>query len=105
MDRHELNRMFDGLTPDPQREREILKKLLQDDVRRKKPMKNWKQIVVGAVAAALLVTGATASAVPGLSQRLLSYLGVSPENAQTADLLTPGAMAVDWKSCGGLGSR
>lgn len=58
-------------------------------------MKNWKQIVVGAVAAALLVTGATASAVPGLSQRLLSYLGVSPENAQTADLLTPGAMAVD----------
>lgn len=95
MDRHELNRMFDGLTPDPQREREILKKLLQDDVRRKKPMKNWKQIVVGAVAAALLVTGATASAVPGLSQRLLSYLGISPENAQTADLLTPGAMAVD----------
>lgn len=95
MDRHELNRMFDGLTPDPQREREILKKLLQDDVRRKKPMKNWKQIVVGAVAAALLVTGATASAVPGLSQRQLSYLGISPENAQTADLLTPGAMAVD----------
>lgn len=58
-------------------------------------MKNWKQIVAGAAAAALLVTGATAAAMPGLSQRLLSYLGVSPENAQTAGLLAPGAMAVD----------
>lgn len=95
MDRHELNRMFDGLAPGPQREREMLKKLLQDDARRKKPMKNWKQIVVGAAAAALLVTGAAAAAVPGLSQRLLSYLSVSPENTRTADLLAPGAMAVD----------
>ena len=58
-------------------------------------MKNWKQIVVGAAAAALLVTGAAAAAVPGLSQRLLSYLGVSPKNTRTADLLAPGAMAVD----------
>lgn len=95
MERHELNRMFDGLTPDPQQEWEMLKKLLQDGARRKKPMKNWKQIVAGAAAAALLVTGATAAAMPGLSQRLLSYLGVSPENAQTAGLLAPGAMAVD----------
>ena len=29
MDRHELNRMFDGLAPGPQRERELLKKLRQ----------------------------------------------------------------------------
>ena len=55
MERHELNRMFDGLTPDPQQEWEMLKKLLQDGARRKKPMKNWKQIVAGAAAAALLV--------------------------------------------------
>ena len=31
MDRHELNRMFDGLAPGPQRERELLKKLLQEE--------------------------------------------------------------------------
>lgn len=61
MDRHELNRMFDGLAPDPRRERELLRQLLQDDMRRKRPMKNWKQVVIGAAAAALLVTGATAA--------------------------------------------
>lgn len=61
MDRHELNKMFDGLAPDPYREREMLKKLLQDDARRKAPMKNWKRVVVGAAAAALLVTGAAAA--------------------------------------------
>ena len=57
MERHELNRMFDALTPDPRRERELLEKLLRDDARRKQPMKNWKRIVLGAAAAALLVTG------------------------------------------------
>ena len=60
MDRHELNRMFDGLAPGPQRERELLKKLLQEDGGRSKPVKNWKQIVAAAAAAALLVTGAAA---------------------------------------------
>lgn len=94
MDRHELNQMFDGLTPDPQRERELLKKLLQDDVRRKRPMKNWKRVVVGVAAATLLVTAATA-AVPGLDRRLMEYLGVAPEDNQTVELLAPGAMEVD----------
>lgn len=61
MDRHELNRMFDGLAPAPERERELLKQLLQNGARRNKPMKNWKRIVIGAAAAALLVTAAGAS--------------------------------------------
>ena len=95
MDQHELNRMFDGLAPAPERERELLKKLLQDDARRKKPMKNWKRIVVAAAAAALLVTTATAAVVPGLSQRLLEYLGVAPEDTQAVELLAPGAMELD----------
>ena len=94
MDRHELNRMFDGLTPDPRREQELLKELLQDGARRKSPMKRWKQIVVGGLAAALLVTAATA-AVPGLDRRLMGYLGVAPEDHQTVELLAPGAMEVD----------
>lgn len=95
MERHELNRMFDALTPDPRRERELLEKLLRDDARRKQPMKNWKRIVLGAAAAALLVTTAAAAVVPGLSQRLLEYLGVAPEDTQTAEMLAPGAMEVD----------
>lgn len=95
MDRHELNQMFDGLTPDPQRERELLKKLLQDDVRRTRPMKSWKQVVVAAVAAALLVTTAAAAVVPGLNRRLLEYFGVAPEDTKTVELLAPGAIEVD----------
>lgn len=95
MDRHELNQVFDRLTPDPRRERELLKKLLQNDARRKKPMKNWKQIVAAAAAAALLVTTATAAVAPGLSQRLLEYLGVAPEDTQAVELLVPGAMELD----------
>ena len=95
MDRHELDRMFDGLKPGPGREQALLRQLLQDDGRRKRPMKNWKRIVVGGLAAALLVTAAAAAAVPGLSQKLLAYLGVAPEDAHTAQLLAPGAVAVD----------
>lgn len=95
MDRRELNEMFDGLAPAPGRERELLQRLLQEDTRRSKPVKNWKRIVVGVTAAALLLTTVAAAAVPGLSQKLLAYLGVGPENTQAAGLLAPGAMAVD----------
>lgn len=95
MDRRELNKMFDGLNPGPARERELLDQILQDDVRRKRPMKNWKRVVIGVAAAALLVTGAAAATVPGLSQKLLGYLGVGPNNTQAEELLIPGAMAVD----------
>lgn len=99
MDRRELNRMFDGLTPDPQRERELLKMLLQENARRKRPMKNWKRIAAAAAAAALLVTAAAAAVWSGLNQRFLDYLNVDPENteavAEAENLLLPGAMALD----------
>ena len=90
MDRHELNRMFDGLTPYQRREQELLEKLLQDDTRRVKPMKSWKQVVVAAVAAALLVTTAAAAVVPGLNRRLLEYFGVAPEDTKTWSCWPPG---------------
>lgn len=95
MDRHELNQMFDGLEPDPRRERELLRRLLQDDARRKTPMKNWKRAVIGVAAAALLVTGAAAAAIPGLGNRLLEYLGIAPEDTQVVEALIPGGMEVD----------
>lgn len=100
MDRHELNRMFDALAPDPKRERELLGQLLQDDARRTKPMKNWKRVVFAVAAAALLVTAATAAVVlPRIDDKVLDYVGVDPEDTQAVeeavDLLYPGAMALD----------
>lgn len=63
-------------------------------------MKNWKQVVIGAAAAALLVTGATAAVVvPRLNQGFLDYLNVEPEDTeavvQAESLLLPGAMELD----------
>lgn len=100
MDRHELNRMFDGLTPAPERERELLRQLLQDNARRNGPMKKWKLTVMAVAAAALLVTAAAATAVlPWIDQRMLGELDVDPENSQAVaeavDLLYPGAVALD----------
>lgn len=100
MDRHELNRMFDALAPDPKRERELLGQLLQDDARRTKPMKNWKRVVFAVAAAALLVTAAAAAVVlPRIDDKVLDYVGVDPEDTQAVeeavDLLYPGAMALD----------
>lgn len=101
MDRRELNKMFDQLTPGPARERELLRKLLQeDDARRKKPMKNWRQAVLMAAVAALMVTAATAAVVlPRIDQKMLNHLDVDPEDtaavAEAVDLLYPGAMELD----------
>lgn len=96
MDRHDLNRMFDALAPVPGREGELLDELLQDGVRRKNPMKNWKRVVVAGVAAALLITGAAAAVVvPELNRSLRSVLDIEAEDKTSAELLAPGTMAVD----------
>lgn len=81
MDRHELNKMFDGLTPTPARERELLRQILQDDARRNKPMKNWKRVVV-AVAACLALVGTAFAASPGLREMLSTALGSFAPYAQ-----------------------
>lgn len=53
---HELNRMFHGLAPSPEREKALLEELLQNDARRETSVKNWKRIAIFAVVAALLMT-------------------------------------------------
>lgn len=55
MKRHELNRMFNALTPSPEREKALLEELLQNDTRRETSVKKWKRIAVCAAAAALLM--------------------------------------------------
>lgn len=100
MDRHELDKMFDALTPDPVRERELLRQLLQENMRRKKTMKNWKRVVLAVAVAALLVTGAAAAVfLPRIDQRVLDRLNVDPDNSEAVneavDLLYPGAMELD----------
>lgn len=95
MDRHNLNKMFDQLKPEPAWELELLDQLLRENTRRKKTMKNWKRAIVGAVAAALLVTVATAATVPGISWKLLEYMGINFGNEQAVDLLSPGAASLD----------
>lgn len=62
---HELNRMFNALTPGPEREKALLEELLQNDTRRETPVRNWKRIVICVAAATLLMacTVGTAAAV------------------------------------------
>lgn len=67
MDRRELNRMFDGLNPNPGRERELLDGLLQDEKRRKTPMKRWRQVVLAAAACLALMGTAAAAHYVGVS--------------------------------------
>ena len=94
MTEREFHRAMDLLTPDAEMERRIAA-AVKVERQSKRKRNNWKRVVLAAAAAALLVTTAMAALVPGLSQRLLEYLGVAPEDAQTVELLAPGAMAVD----------
>lgn len=56
MKQHELNRMFNALTPGPEREKVLLEELLQNNTRRETSVKNWKRIAVCVAVAALLIT-------------------------------------------------
>lgn len=78
MDRRELNHMFDALAPAPGREEALLDGLLRDGKRRKKSMKNWKRIAIG-LAAAVLLVGTAAAAVPELLERLTVQLSSDGE--------------------------
>ena len=71
MKRHELNRMFNALTPGPEREKTLLEKLLQNDTRRERPVKNWKRIAICVAVATLLMActvGAVAAIAPFFSK-------------------------------------
>lgn len=85
MDRHELNRMFDALTPAPGREEELLDGLLRDGKRRKNPVKNWKRIAIGLAAAVLLVGTAAAAHYAGIS--------IVDSREETGDIWLAGGIA------------
>ncbi len=85
MDRHELNRMFDALTPALGREEELLDGLLRDSRRRKNPVKNWKRIAIGLAAAVLLVGTAAAAHYAGIS--------IVDSREETGDIWLAGGIA------------
>ena len=94
MTEREFHRAMNLLTPDAETERRIAAavRMKQQPTRK---TNHWKRAVLTTAAAALLVVTAAAAVVPGLSQRLLEYLGIAPEDTQTVELLASGAMAVD----------
>ncbi len=92
MEPHDLNRVFEGISPSPEQERAMLNRLLQTE-RKGRPMKtNMKRLTVFAVAAVLMVATCAAAVVTGIDQRLIDYFG---GGKQVEELLLPGAMAVD----------
>ena len=91
MEIHDLNRMFDALAPSPEQEQAVLDRLLQTE-RKGRPMKKLSKLTVIGIAAALMLVTCAAAVATGLDQRLLDYFGAGPEQAE---LLLPGAMAVD----------
>lgn len=82
MDRGDLNRMFDALSPAPEREEELLDGLLQRTDRRRHSMKSWKRMAVGLAAAVLLVGTAAAA----------HYVGVSIREQEDGFLMFGGGM-------------
>ena len=91
MEIHDLKRMFDQLAPTAEQEEAVLDRLLEPE-RKVVPMKKLKKLTVAAIAAALMLVTCAAAVVTGLDQRILDYFGAGPEQAE---LLLPGAMAVD----------
>ena len=94
MTEREFRRAMDILTPDAEMEHRIATAVKMKR-QPKQAVNNWKRVALVAAAATLLVTIAAAAGVPGLSQKLLKYLGVAPEDTQTVELLASGATVVD----------
>lgn len=67
MEVHELNRMFDQLTPTPEQEQEGLDRLLQTE-RKDRPMKKLKKMTVLGIAAVLLIAAMGAALVGFIGQ-------------------------------------
>lgn len=107
MRRYKLNRMFNALTPAPEREKALLEELLQSDTRRERSVKNWKRITVCVAVAALLMActvGAAAVAAffntkkTEITEQSVGFFSVSAEIAYVpADSLSDEIKALDGK--------
>ena len=91
MDEQRFRRVFDQVKPSRSQKEAMLDRLLEPE-RKVIPMKKLKKLTVAVIAAALMLVTCAAAVVTGLDQRLLDYFGAGPEQAE---LLLPGAMAVD----------
>lgn len=87
---HDLNRMFDRLSPAPEQEQAVWDRLL-DEERKASPMRRLKKLMVLGVAAALMIVTCAAAVVTGIDQRLLDCFGGTPEDVA---LISPAAVEV-----------
>lgn len=94
MDDRKLKRMLDQVTPSPEREEAMLKRLLREEREQKHMKTGYKlpRMAVAALAAVVLVSTYAGAVMTGLDQRLLRYFGVG---AEQEELLSPAAVAVD----------
>ena len=81
MEKQDLNRMFDQLTPTAEQEQEGLCRLLETE-RKARPMRKLKKITIAGIAAALMIATWAAAVVTGVDQRLARYFGAEPEQAE-----------------------
>lgn len=91
MDEQKFRRVFDQVKPSRSQKEAMLARLLESE-RKVVPMKKLNKWIAVGIAAALMIVTCAAAVVTGLDQRLLDYFGADSEQAE---LLAPGAVAVD----------
>lgn len=80
MKQYELNRMFHALTTGPEREKALLEKILQNDTRRERPVKNRKRIAACVAVAALFMACTAGAAAAVVSFFKTDKIGVTEES-------------------------
>ena len=92
MDPHELNRLFDQMSPTSEQEEAILARLQAPRQEEARPMKHMKKTAVIAAAAALLLMACAFAVASALDPRLLTFFQRTP---QDTELLAHGVVEVN----------
>ena len=97
MEQHELNRMFDQLTPTSEQKEKVLSLLQQTESKvSHSSMKKLKTLTVAGLAAVLLALACTAVAVAGIDQKILGYFHIVSEQEPLMSPLITGPV---WCHC------